>query len=709
MTEKPTYKELELRIALLEQESERRKRLEEINATLVKISTAINDTSSLDELYQSIHQALSSIIDTTNFYIALYDKTDDSLTFPYIVDTVDEVYPKVIEVSKTASLTAQVIRSKNPLLLTKAEILALRARNGFKIPPCTPSEVWLGVPLQNQESIIGVMAVQNYHNPSCYDQTDLRVMVTVADQVAIVIARKKMEKALRESEERNRLLSDLTMEGIVIEKNNVVIDLNASMAKMLGVAGDEAFNKEFSAFIHADDWSLVDRKIVRDYVAPQTIRIVKKNGEHFFAEFESLTFRKDGDVWRVNAVRDITERKRSEENQLQLREQLIQAQKMESVGRLAGGVAHDFNNMLSVILGYTELALHDVAPETRLGDYLQQIFIAARHSADITRQLLAFARKQTIAPKILDFNDAVSGMLNMVQRLIGEDIDLVWLPTANLWSIKMDPSQLDQILANLCINARDAISGVGKITIETENIVFGEAYCAHHPGSLPGEYVLLTQSDNGCGIDKETLAHIYEPFFTTKQMGKGTGLGLATVYGIVKQNNGFINVYSELGQGTTFKIYLPRHRSRTGPVAEADAKQAEAGGNETILLVEDEPAILALTETMLVCLGYTVLSANTPTEAIRLAKSYIGQIQLLFTDVIMPEMNGRDLAGHIMPLHPHLKVLFMSGYTANVIAHHGVLDHGVQFIEKPFSKKDLATKIRNVLNGLEVQWIQNSH
>jgi CheY-like chemotaxis protein len=268
----------------------------------------------------------------------------------------------------------------------------------------------------------------------------------------------------------------------------------------------------------------------------------------------------------------------------------------------------------------------------------------------------------------------------------------------------MDPSQLDQILANLCINARDAISGVGKITIETENIVFDEAYCAHHPGSIPGEYVLLAQSDNGCGIDKETLGHIYEPFYTTKQMGKGTGLGLATVYGIVKQNKGFINVYSELGRGTTFKIYLPRHRARTEPVAETDAKQVAVRGDETILLVEDEPAILALTETMLVYLGYTVLSANTPTEAIHLAKSYIGQIQLLFTDVIMPEMNGRDLAGHIMPLHPHLKVLFMSGYTANVIAHHGVLDHDVQFIEKPFSKKDLATKIRLVLNGLDVQW-----
>jgi signal transduction histidine kinase/CheY-like chemotaxis protein len=436
---------------------------------------------------------------------------------------------------------------------------------------------------------------------------------------------------------------------------------------------------------------------------------MKKNGGLFFAEFESLTFRKDGDVWRVNAVRDITERKRSEENQLQLREQLIQAQKMETVGRLAGGVAHDFNNMLSVILGYTEMALHDVAPKTRLDDYLRQIYSAARHSADITRQLLAFARKQTIAPKILDFNDAVSGMLTMVRRLIGEDIDLIWLPAATIWPIKMDPSQLDQILANLCINARDAISGVGKITIETENIAFDETDRVHPPGSAAGEYVMLAQSDNGCGIDKETLTHIFEPFFTTKQTGQGTGLGLATVYGIVKQNNGFIDVSSEPGRGTTFKIYLPRHQGRTEQKEEGDAEQEEAGGNETILLVEDEPAILALTEAMLVSLGYTVLSANTPTDAIHLAKSYIGPIQLLFTDVIMPEMNGRDLAGHIMPLFPHLKVLFMSGYTANVIAHHGMLDPGVQFIEKPFSKKDLADKIRHVLNDSEVQRIQNIH
>ncbi len=253
---------------------------------------------------------------------------------------------------------------------------------------------------------------------------------------------------------------------------------------------------------------------------------------------------------------DITEK-------LSLESQLRQAQKMESVGRLAGGVAHDFNNMLGVIIGHTELALEQMDPAQPLFTSMQEIRKAALRSADLTRQLLAFARKQTVAPKVLDLNETVEGMLKMLRRLIGEDIDLVWLPDSDLWPVKMDPSQIDQILANLCVNARDAIEGVGKITIETHKVTFDEAYCADHSGFIPGDFVMLAVSDDGQGMDKETLDKIFEPFFTTKGIGKGTGLGLATVYGIVKQNNGFINVYSEPGQGTTFKIYLPRHAAET--------------------------------------------------------------------------------------------------------------------------------------------------
>jgi CheY-like chemotaxis protein len=286
----------------------------------------------------------------------------------------------------------------------------------------------------------------------------------------------------------------------------------------------------------------------------------------------------------------------------------------------------------------------------------------------------------------------------MLQRLIGEDIDLIWKPAGNLWPVKMDPSQIDQILANLCVNARDAITGVGKLTIETGMKIFDEEYCREHAGFVPGEFVLLAVSDDGCGMDRQTMDKLFEPFFTTKGVGKGTGLGLATIYGIVKQNNGFINVYSEPGQGTTFRIYIPR----SAPEEDARKMQVPAvsmpGGSETILLVEDEAAILQMTRMMLERKGYTVLPAGSPNEAVTLAKAHEGAIHLLITDVVMPEMNGRDLAGQLTALYPNLKLLFMSGYTANVIAHQGILDAGVSFIQKPFSMADLVLQVRGVLD-----------
>lgn len=395
---------------------------------------------------------------------------------------------------------------------------------------------------------------------------------------------------------------------------------------------------------------------------------------------------------------DITERKRSEEDKNKLESQLQQAQKMESVGRLAGGVAHDFNNMLTIIFGHTQLALMESDLPQPLHEHLTSIQNAANRSADLTRQLLAFARKQTIAPIVLDLNEAVSEMLKMLQRLIGEDIHLAWQPAENLWPVKVDPSQIDQILANLCVNARDAISDVGKIVIETGNRAFDAGYCATHLDFLPGDYVQLTVSDNGCGMDKNTIAHIFEPFFTTKELGKGTGLGLATVYGIVKQNSGFINVYSEPGLGTTFTIYLSRYEGEAARKAMEKVAEPVLIGQETILLVEDETAILTLTTQMLEKLGYTVITANGPGEAVCMAQEKSGQIDLLMTDVVMPEMNGLALAKNLQSYYPNLKCLFMSGYTTNVIVHHGVLDEGVNFIQKPFSVADLANKVREVLD-----------
>ncbi|MEW5723216.1 MAG: PAS domain S-box protein, partial [Thermodesulfobacteriota bacterium] len=381
-----------------------------------------------------------------------------------------------------------------------------------------------------------------------------------------------------------------------------------------------------------------------------------------------------------------------------LEDQFRQAQKMESVGRLAGGVAHDFNNMLMVILGHAEMALDQVESTSPVHEDLQEILKAAQRSADLTRQLLAFARKQAVSPQVLDLNETVSGMLKMLRRLIGEDVELSWKPGLDLWPVKVDPAQVDQVLANLSVNARDAITGVGAVTIETDNVVLDEAYCQAHLGFKPGGYAMLAVSDTGAGMDKQVLERVFEPFFTTKELGKGTGLGLATVYGIVKQNNGFINVYSEPGRGTTFKIYFPRVRV-TAEAPRPAAEEKPARGDETVLLVEDEEAILDLSAGVLTRRGWTVLPARTPGEALALAEKHEGPIHLLITDVVMPEMNGKELKEKISALYPGLKTLFMSGYTADIIAHHGVLEKGVPFLQKPFSVKKLTQKVREVLDS----------
>ncbi|KAF0189772.1 MAG: multi-sensor hybrid histidine [Desulfobulbaceae bacterium] len=396
---------------------------------------------------------------------------------------------------------------------------------------------------------------------------------------------------------------------------------------------------------------------------------------------------------------DLSEIKCAEEDRKALQTQLILAQKMEVVGRLAGSIAHDFNNMLGVILGCADMVLMEVGHDHPIYSIIQDIHHAAQHSADLTRQLLAFARKQIVEPKVLDLNETVDGICKMLRRLIGEGIDFTWLPGRNLRLIKIDPAQIDQLLANLCVNARDAMGEIGTLTIETENAVLDERFCAAHAGFVPGEYVLLSVSDSGSGMDRETLAHLFEPFFTTKEAGKGTGLGLATVCGIVKQNNGFIDVESEPGQGTTFKVYLPRYMAKAESKPRVASTKQVAIGNETILLVEDEPMILQMTTMMLECHGYKVIPVARPNEAIRVAREHPGVIQLLMTDVIMPEMNGLELAKTLQSLDSTLKCLFMSGYTADIIEQHGGLGDDQHFIPKPFTLDQLTVKIRTLLDS----------
>ncbi len=414
----------------------------------------------------------------------------------------------------------------------------------------------------------------------------------------------------------------------------------------------------------------------------------------------------DGQLLGVLGVgRDITELREAEERKLFLENQLQQTQKIESIGQLAGGVAHDFNNMLGVILGRIELAMNKVSQGQSVTNDLEAIQKAAEHSAELTRQLLTFARKQAVVPKVLDLNATVTGMLTVLQRTIGENICLSWNPAEELWPVRIDPVQMDQILVNLCVNARDAIQGTGNISIRTMKSVLDEELCAEHPdGLVPGEYVQLSVSDDGCGMTREVQDHIFEPFFTTKKVGAGTGLGLSSVYGAVKQNRGFVTVYSEPDIGTVFNIYLPReaHLAKIDTPLHAEAgsgkEKTYCGGSETLLLVEDDPMLLELECTMLEAAGYRVLAAESPERAIILAGEQTDAINLLITDVIMPEMNGRELSEHLKRQYPDLRVLFLSGYTAEIISPEGVIEEGMDFLQKPVTVERLTVRVRDILD-----------
>lgn len=390
-------------------------------------------------------------------------------------------------------------------------------------------------------------------------------------------------------------------------------------------------------------------------------------------------------------------RLRVEQEHEHLELQLRHAHKMEAIGRLAGGVAHDFNNMLSVILGHAEIARDELSASDPMYDNIVEIIEAARRSADLTRQLLAFARKQTIVPRVVNLNDTIESMLKMLGRLIGEEIGLQWKPGQDLWNVRLDPAQLDQVLVNLVVNARDAIDGMGAIVIETSNVQFDEDWCESHPDFEIGEFVMLAVRDDGSGMNDETLRRLFEPFFTTKELGKGTGLGLATVYGIVKQNGGVIHVESQPGAGTSVQLYLPRHKQPQE--AAPDMPRALRTGHETVLLIEDEHALLELAQRFLTKLGYRVIASDSPAEAIELARRHDGTIHLLMTDVIMPEMSGIDVWKLLVEMRPDLKCLFVSGYTADFIAQSTSLDEGFHFLPKPFSVETLAAKLREALEA----------
>ena len=529
-----------------------------------------------------------------------------------------------------------------------------------------------------------------------------RLKGTVQD----ITGRKRMEDSLRESELKFRTLFEQSMDAIAIMDgypprfrivNPAFVEMSGySSAEVAAMEGDEVWKLVHPEDIDHVKKSLKERMDGRSASARYEMRIVRKDGSIRWVEAIGTRIEIGGKVINQAYYRDISERKRAEFEQQKLQEQLLQAQKMESVGRLAGGVAHDFNNILSVIIGHAEMAMAELDPASHLHADLQAIYEAAQRSTGIIRQLLTFSRKQIVVPVILDLNPMVEGMLKMLRRLIGEDIELFWQPAGDRLTIRIDPTQLDQVLANLCVNARDAIADTGRISIETRRVRLDEEYCSGLDDFSPGEYAILAVSDSGCGMDKDLAEKIFEPFFSTKG-DRGTGLGLSTVYGIVRQNHGSIHVYSEPGEGTTFRIYLPLVEDQGLPEMETKPEVIRAGAGEVILIVEDDPGILKMGTTMLERLGYAVLTAATPQEGIEMARTHTGGIDILLTDVIMPQMNGKQLAHEILGIHPGLRVIYMSGYTANVIAHHGVLDEGIHFLQKPFTKKDLKAKISEVL------------
>lgn len=534
----------------------------------------------------------------------------------------------------------------------------------------------------------------------------------VTRQVSVVMdvtERKVAEEALRRSEAGLRAAQSVAHVGSWSwHVQTGRLHWSDEMHRIFGIdpatfTGD--LGEVIARAVHPDDRAAVEasnRAVLEEgRPAPLEYRILRPDGavRTVWAEAGALLRDEAGRPELLTGiVLDVTERRAAEQEQARLEAQLQEARKMESIGRLAGGIAHDFNNMLGVILGHAEAALEQAGVEGQLRGDLEEIRAAARRSADLTRQLLAFARRQTISPQVLDLNATTAGMLKMLRRLLGEQVGLAWRPGAGLWPVRMDPSQVDQVLANLCVNARDAIDGPGRLTIETANVTLDEAACRSLAEATPGDWVRLTVSDDGCGMDQETVARLFEPFFTTKAQGKGTGLGLATTYGIVKQNGGFIGVRSEPGAGTSFAIHLPRCPGGLPEAGASGQARPPLGGQETVLLVEDEPAILKVVRRMLEGRGYQVLAAAGPAEALRLAAGHQGQVDLLLTDVVMPGMNGRDLAEALRERHPRARHLFMSGYTADVIAHQGVLADGIHFVQKPFTAEALAAAVRAALD-----------
>ena len=668
-------------------------RMESERAVNSEIVHALNETANLDQLLTRIHGSLKRILPAENCFVALHNPDDDTFYFPFLVDEFDSVPPPQ-KVGR--SCTAYVFRTGRASLIPQREFDHLAASGEVELVG-SPSPAWLGVPLKIPTATIGVLVVQHYQNENAYDQRDLEFLESVGGHIALAIERRRAEEELRKNESMLRLLFEHNpLPTWLYEIESLkFLRVNQAATELYGYSGQE-FSEMTVLDIRPEEQRAKALSYLKELEADAEEHEFwlhrAKDGRTFEVETISHELKYAGKRVRLVVAQDISERR-------QLEGQLRQAQKMEAVGRLAGGVAHDFNNLLMVIKGHTELLLNVLEPAEQITRKIEQIDKSADRAAALTRQLLAFSRMQVLQPQIINLNTIIEEMGKLLPRLIGEDIELLIRTDADLGTVRADASQMEQVIMNLAVNARDAMPNGGKLVIETANAELDHGYLTTHPLMKAGPYIQLVVTDSGTGMDAETQAHIFEPFFTTKEKGKGTGLGLATVYGIVKQSGGFIWVYSELGKGTSFKIYLPRLDQAEEHVNAPHNNKELPMGSETVLLAEDEQDVREIAREFLESGGYRVIEAKDGAEAIELAAQHRGNIQLLVTDMVMPGMTGQELGVRLQSEHPGLCVVFMSGYSEHAATEMADADPSVRLLTKPFSRAAILRTVGEILGA----------
>jgi len=668
-------------------------RMEAERKVISDVVHALNQTSNLDQLLTRIHDALKAIVAAENCFVALHDPENDQFEFPFFADEYDTAPPPQ-KVGR--SCTAYVFRTGKANLIPQSDFDRLAGLDEVELVG-SPSPAWLGVPLRTPTATIGVLVVQHYQNENAYDQRDLEFLDSVGGHIALAIERRRAEEELRRNESILRLLFEHNpLPTWLYEIDSLkFLRVNESAVRLYGYTHEEFENMTILGIWpeSARAKSLSSLKEMGIGVEEHEIwQHQAKDGRTLEVEVISHELVYSGKRVRLAVAQDVSERKN-------LEGQLRQAQKMEAIGRLAGGVAHDFNNLLMVIKGHTELLLNVLAPSDHVARKIEQIDRSADRAAALTRQLLAFSRLQVLQPQIINLNTIIEEMGKLLPRLIGEDIELVIRAGEKLGTIRADASQMEQVIMNLAVNARDAMPNGGKLLIETRNTDLDQAYTTSHPLMKPGSYVQLEVTDSGVGMDPETQSRIFEPFFTTKEKGKGTGLGLATVYGIVKQSGGFIWVYSEVGKGTSFKIYIPRIDQAEEHIGTSTPSAEVPTGTETVLLTEDEQDVRQIAREFLESGGYKVIEAKDATEAKRLAAEHRGNIDLLVTDMVMPGMTGQELAVHLQSEQQGLCVVFMSGYSERAATEMADADPTVRLLTKPFSRSALLRAVREILHG----------